>query len=215
MFAILHAVISRVKKPFTIGITGGSGSGKTFFLDGLSSHFAPRQLTLISQDNYYKPRDQQPLDQNEVKNFDLPESIDREAFVRDVTALKLGKTVTKQEYTFNNPARQPRMLVFEPAPILVVEGLFVQYFDEISRELDLKVFIEAKDHVKLGRRIRRDQLDRGYDLDDVLYRYQHHVMPVYEGLIEPLKHRADLIVPNNQGFSHALTVLAGYLKTLL
>jgi uridine kinase len=215
MFAILRASIARVNRPFTIGITGGSGSGKTFFLDGLSSLFTADQLTLISQDNYYKPRDQQPLDKNQVKNFDLPESIDREAFVHDVKALKEGKTVTKQEYTFNNPARQPHMLIFKPTPILVVEGLFVQYFEEISKELDLKVFIEAKDHVKLGRRIRRDQADRGYDLDDVLYRYQHHVMPVYEALIEPLKHQADFIVPNNQGFSRALTVLAGYLRTLL
>ncbi len=204
-----------MRKPFTVGITGGSGSGKTFFLDGLSAHFTSEQLTLISQDNYYRPRDQQPVDKNEVKNFDLPESIDRAAFASDIAALKQGKVVTKQEYTFNNPARQPRMLVFKPTPILVVEGLFVQYFDEISNELDLKVFIEAKDHVKLGRRIRRDQADRGYDLDDVLYRYQHHVMPVYESMIEPLKHQSDIIVPNNHGFDRALAVLAGYLKTLL
>ena len=204
-----------MRKPFTVGITGGSGSGKTFFLDGLSAHFTSEQLTLISQDNYYRPRDQQPVDSNEVKNFDLPESIDRAAFANDIAALKQGKVVTKQEYTFNNPARQPRMLVFKPTPILVVEGLFVQYFEEISHELDLKVFIEAKDHVKLGRRIRRDQADRGYDLDDVLYRYQHHVMPVYESMIEPLKHQSDIIVPNNHGFDRALAVLAGYLKTLL
>lgn len=204
-----------MKTPYTIGITGGSGSGKTSFLDGLSAHFTPEQLTLISQDNYYKPREQQPLDPNQVKNFDLPESIDREAFHRDVIQLKSGKEVTKKEYTFNNPAREPRVLVFRPTPILIVEGLFVQYFEEISRELDLKVFIEAKDHVKLGRRIRRDRIDRGYDLDDVLYRYQHHVMPVYETLIEPLKHSADLIVPNDRGFDRAVEVLSGYLRTLL
>lgn len=215
MFPILQASATLVNKPFTVGITGGSGSGKTFFLDGLSAHFTADQLTLISQDNYYRPRDQQPIDQNQVKNFDLPESIDRAAFASDIASLKQGKVVTKQEYTFNNPARQPRTLVFKPTPILVVEGLFVQYFDEISRELDLKVFIEAKDHVKLGRRIRRDQSDRGYDLDDVLYRYQHHVMPVYESMIEPLKHQADIIVPNNHGFDRALAVLAGYLKTRL
>jgi uridine kinase len=105
--------------------------------------------------------------------------------------------------------------VFRPTPILIVEGLFVQYFEEIAGELDLKIFIEAKDHVKLGRRIRRDRVDRGYDLEDVLYRYQHHVMPVYESLIEPLKHRADLIVPNDHGFDRAIDVLSGYLRSLL
>lgn len=204
-----------MKTPYTIGITGGSGSGKTFFLDGLSSRFTADQLCLISQDNYYKPRDQQPLDANQVKNFDLPESIDRETFCRDIRQLKRGEQVVKQEYTFNNPAKKPKELVFRPTPILVVEGLFVQYFDEIAQELDLKVFIEAKDHVKLGRRIKRDQVDRGYDLDDVLYRYQHHVMPVYESMIEPLKYKADLLVPNNHGFDRALDVLSGFLKTLL
>ena len=84
--------------------------------------------------------------------------------------------------------------------------------DEIEKELDLKVFIEAKDHVKLGRRIRRDQVERGYDLDDVLYRYLYHVMPVYESLIEPIRHKADIVIPNNRHFDRALQVLVGYLK---
>src|SRR6185369_16307991 len=159
-------------KPFTIGITGGSGSGKTFFLQGLSAHFKPNEICLISQDNYYKPRDQQPLDENGVKNFDLPVAIDRESFLQD--KLKAGQDVIKREYTFNNPSASSKHLEFKTAPILVVEGLFVQYFEEIAKELDLKIFIEAKDHVKLGRRIKRDQVERGYDIDDVLYRYQHH-----------------------------------------
>lgn len=172
-------------------------------------------MCLISQDNYYKPRDQQHEDENGVRNFDLPGAIDREAFLEDVRKLKAGEDVVKKEYTFNNPAAEPRMLFLKTAPIIVVEGLFVQYFEEIDRELDLRIFVEAKDHVKMGRRIKRDQIERGYDLDDVLYRYQHHVMPVYESLIDPLKYHSDLVVPNNRHFNRALDVLAGYLKTLL
>ncbi|HLZ17467.1 MAG TPA: P-loop NTPase fold protein [Cyclobacteriaceae bacterium] len=202
-------------KPFTIGITGGSGSGKTFFLQGLSSYFKLSEICLISQDNYYKPRDQQPVDENGIKNFDLPVSIDRESFLKDLLKLKAGQDVIKKEYTFNNASAAPKQLEFKTAPILVVEGLFVQYFEEIAKELDLKVFIEAKDHVKLGRRIKRDQVERGYDIDDVLYRYQYHVMPIYESLIEPLKHYADLVIPNNSNFDRALDVLRGYLKTRL
>lgn len=201
-------------KPFTIGITGGSGSGKTFFLEGLSRHFAADQLCLISQDNYYKSREFQPVDPNGFRNFDLPTSIDREGFLADVLKLKSGEDVVKLEYTFNNPQAEPKMLTFKAAPIIVVEGLFVQYFEEIASELDLKIFVEAKDHVKMSRRIRRDQSERGYDLTDVLYRYQHHVMPIYESLIEPLKHSCDLIIPNNHHFSRALAVLVGYLKGL-
>lgn len=204
-----------MQKPFTIGITGGSGSGKTFFLQGLSSCFKAEEICLISQDNYYKPREQQPIDENGVKNFDLPGSIDREAFLEDLIKLKAGQNVIKKEYTFNNPAAAPKLLEFKTAPIIVVEGLFVQYFEEISNELDLRIFIEAKDHVKLGRRIKRDQVERGYDLDDVLYRYQFHVMPVYERLIEPLMHYADLVIPNNSQFDRALNVLNGYLRSRL
>jgi uridine kinase len=194
-------------KPFTIGITGGSGSGKTHFLKRLSDQFEENELCLISQDNYYYPRERQKEDERGIKNFDLPEAIDHEQFVRDIQQLKAGKTLTKDEYTFNNPAAIPRKLVFKPAPILIIEGLFVQYFPEIERELDLSIFIEAKDYVKLSRRIRRDNEERGYDLNDVLYRYHHHVMPVYERLIEPIKHNADIVIPNNSHFERALEVI--------
>jgi uridine kinase len=204
-----------MNKPFTIGITGGSGSGKTFFLQGLSSRFSADELTLVSQDNYYKDREHQKVDENGVQNFDLPEAIDHESFRDDLVKLRAGQDVLKKEYTFNNPVAESKMLTFKSTPILVVEGLFVQYFEEIANQIDLKIFIEAKDHVKLGRRIKRDQIERGYDLDDVLYRYQHHVMPVYEALIDPLKYNADLVIPNNRHFTKALDVLVVYLKTLL
>lgn len=198
--------------PFTIGITGGSGSGKTFFLKGLSSNFNQKEICLISQDNYYKSRDIQPVDEKGVKNFDLPISIDRESFHHDLCELKAGKKVSRKEYLYNNPKAKPEIIGLEPAPIIVVEGLFVQYFEEIDKELDLRIFIEAKDHVKLGRRIKRDKEERGYDLDDVLYRYQNHVMPVYESMIEPLKSTADILIPNNSNFKQALNVLVGFIR---
>ena len=88
----------------------------------------------------------------------------------------------------------------------------MQYCEEIAGELDLKIFIEAKDYIKLTRRIRRDNDERGYDMQDVLYRYQYHVMPIYESLIEPLKHNADIVIPNNSNFDRALDLLATALK---
>ena len=162
---------------------------------------------MISQDHYYRPLEQQKLDERGVENFDLPEAIDNAQFHDDILSLKKGEIVHKTEYTFNKPDKVPQTFVFRPAPVLIVEGLFVQYFPEIERELDLKVFIEAKDYLKLSRRIRRDSEERGYDLDDVLYRYHHHVMPVYEKLIEPLKHNADFVIPNNSSLDRALEVL--------
>lgn len=204
-----------MQQPFTIGITGGSGSGKTFFIKNLASRFKPEEICLISQDHYYKARDLQITDERGVKNFDLPTAIERERFHEDIVKLKRGETVKIKEYTFNNPNVQPKTIEFKPAPILIIEGLFVQYYEEITRELDLKLFIEAKDYIKLSRRIKRDNDERGYDFHDVLYRYQYHVMPIYEALIEPLKHQADLIVPNNHHFEKALDVITLALKAKL
>jgi len=204
-----------VNKPFTIGITGGSGSGKTYLIENLSSRFKPEEVCLISQDNYYRLREEQIADQNGVTNFDLPSAIDDQRFHNDLLRLKNGETIIKKEYTFNNPNAIPKTIELHPASILIVEGIFVQYFKEIENELDLKIFIEAKDHVKLSRRIRRDNEQRGYDLDDVLYRYQYHVMPVYERYIEPLKHNADLVIPNNSHFDRAIEVLVLSLKARL
>ncbi len=202
-------------KPYTIGITGGSGSGKTYFITALSSNFKPEEVCLISQDHYYRSQESQQVDAEGVRNFDLPESIDRAQLHSDIRKLKRGERVVKEEYVFNTPGVIPGLVEFNPAPIIIVEGLFVQYFSEIEQELDLKIFIEAKDYLKLSRRIRRDNEERGYDLNDVLYRYHHHVMPVYETLIEPLKHNADLIIPNNRNFENALSLLVKGLKSLL
>jgi uridine kinase len=202
-------------EPYTIGITGGSGSGKTYFIKALSSHFKPDEICLISQDHYYKALGNQEIDTQGVRNFDLPESIDRTQLHGDLQKLKRGQSVIKQEYVFNTPGITPGVIEFKPAPLLIVEGLFVQYFQEIEQELDLKIFVEAKDYLKLSRRIKRDNEERGYDLNDVLYRYHHHVMPVYEALIEPLKHTADLIIPNNRNFEQALNLLVRGLKSLL
>lgn len=199
-------------KPFTIGITGGSGSGKTFFLRNLASRFNPDEICLISQDHYYKSRDLQTTDSQGVKNFDLPTAIEREKFHQDIVKLKKGEIVQVKEYTFNNPNAVASTIEFRPAPLLIIEGLFVQYFDEIAQELDLKIFIEAKDYIKLTRRIRRDNDERGYDMQDVLYRYHNHVMPIYESLIEPLKHNADIVVPNNHNFERALDLITTGLK---
>lgn|SRR5690554_1007262 len=200
-----------MNKPYLVGITGGSASGKTLFLDRLLNYFEPDQICLISQDNYYKARNLQPLDDMGISNFDTPESIDFQQYAEDIRKIQNGETVIRQEYTFNNPNKIPKMLSFEPAPVVLVEGIFVLYYPELANLLDLKIFIDAKDYIKVKRRIIRDKIERGYDLDDVLYRYEKHVMPTYEKYIEPFKHDADLIIPNNRGFDKALDIVKSYL----
>ncbi|ALD20157.1 uridine kinase [Hymenobacter sp. DG25A] len=202
-----------MQHPYIVGITGGSASGKTTFLRRLLAAFPKEEICLISQDNYYHPRETQTVDSNGVTNFDLPSSIDSAAYAADVLQISKGLEVRRPEYTFNNPGAEPKELVFKPAPIVVVEGIFVFYFEEVAKLLDLKVYIDAEEHVKVLRRIVRDRDERGYDLEDVLYRYTHHVAPTYEKYIKPFKQDADIIIPNNRHFDKGLDVLVSFLKT--
>jgi len=198
-----------------IGITGGSGSGKTTFIRRLREQFGPEQLCIISQDDYYLPREQQHTDDRGEKNFDLPQSFDKKAFRADLERLRNGETVVRQEYTFNNPEATPKTLTFHPAPVIIVEGLFVFHYKKIAPLLDLKVFINAKENLKVIRRIHRDQVERNYPIEDVLYKYEHHVLPAYERYIQPYKEDADLVINNNEHFEQGLAVLTGFLKNKL
>ena len=202
-------------KPLIIGVTGGSGSGKSLFLKELLKDFNDKEICLITQDNYYKVREAQPIDENGVKNFDRPESIDNEQLYRDINSIIDGNEVEIVEYTFNNPSATPKKLIFHPAPVIIVEGLMVFYWENIRSLVDLSVFVEASDLIKVKRRIIRDAKERGYDLDDVLYRYEHHVAPFYDQFLKPLKEHVDLIIPNNSNFDKGLRVLSGYIRNHL
>ena len=202
-------------KPFIIGITGGSGSGKTTFIKELKKRFTKEELCVVSQDDYYRPRDEQYTDNNGVKNFDLPASIDKRAFAEDLKKLIAGAVVSRQEYVFNNELATPRTLTFRPAPIIIVEGIFVFHFKKIRKQLDLKVFLHAKENLKVIRRIKRDQLERNYPLEDVLYRYEHHVLPTFEKYIQPYLDDADLVVNNNAHFQMGLEVIYGFIQQRL
>jgi len=204
--------MSTIERPFIIGITGGSASGKTLFLSRLMEQFKSDDICLLSQDNYYRPIDQQTKDHNGIENFDLPGAIDDQAFAADIEKLRNGEMVSRVEYTFNNSEKIPDLLHFHPRKILVVEGIFVFHFPEVAQLLDLKIFIDAQDKIKLMRRIKRDNEERGYDLQDVMYRWKYHVKPTYEEYIRPHKRSCDIVIPNNHHFEKGLEVIVSYLK---
>ncbi|MFN0031144.1 MAG: uridine kinase [Flavobacteriales bacterium] len=200
---------------YLIGIAGGSGSGKTTFLRELLSHFTPRQVALVSQDNYYKPKHEQPVDENGVENFDLPESIDREKFVQHMQQLSSGQPIELLEYNFNNPAWEPEVVVVRPAPVIIMEGLFVFHYGEIGERLDYKVFIDAHHDERLKRRLYRDEVERGYPAEQVHYQWVNHVRPAEVKYLEPHVPQCDLVVDNNTSFAEGLDVLVSKIKLLL
>lgn len=183
--------------PLIIGIAGGSGSGKTFFLNSFLHHFKNDEITLISQDDYYIPAGEMTQEENKLYNFDLPSTIDDEQFHIDVKKLIKGEVVYKKEYSFNNPLAVVKILEIKPAQILIVEGLFILHFKQIAELLNLKIFIEADEEVALQRRIKRDGMERGYPEEDVLYKWKNHVVPAYKEFLLPYKEECDQIVFNN------------------
>ena len=200
---------------YLVGIAGGSASGKTSILKELLSHFRPEDISFVTQDNYYLDRLKQLVDENGEVNFDLPTAIDRDALVRDVESLLKGETVVRKEYTFNNPKVIPDYITVKPAKIVIVEGLFVFHFSELAQRLDLRIYIDARDDVKLLRRLKRDALERGYSESDVLYRWENHVKPCYKSYLRPYRDHCDVVLTNNVHYIKGLNVLVNHLKTLV
>ncbi|WP_184542206.1 uridine kinase family protein [Mucilaginibacter sp. FT3.2] len=187
-----------MNKPYFIGIAGGSGSGKTFFLKCFLEHFTASEVCLVSQDDYYIPvAHNMTKEENKLYNFDLPATIDHEHFQQDIRKLLNQETILKHEYTFNNPDVIPKVLEIKPAPILIVEGLFILHFKDISELLDMKVFIDADEDIALQRRLKRDLVERGYSHDDAMYKWVNHVLPAYKDYLLPYKDECDQVITNN------------------
>lgn len=184
-------------KPYVLGIAGGSGSGKTFFLKCFLKHFSADEICLISQDDYYIPVGELTAEENKLYNFDLPDTIDNELFLQDINKLLAAETVYKKEYAFNNPNAIPRMLEIKPAPVIIVEGLFILHFKKISELFDFKIFIDTTEEVALQRRLKRDLIERGYPENSILYKWNNHVAPAYKEFLLPYKNECDRVITNN------------------
>ena len=185
-------------KPFIVGIAGGSGSGKTYFLQSLLKHFDNKDICIISQDDYYIPVGELSAEENKLYNFDLPSTIDADKFYEDLLKLVNGDVIYKKEYTFNNQKVTPKLLECKPAPILVIEGLFIFHFPSINNLIDLRVFIDADEDLALKRRLHRDKVERGYSDDDILYKWHNHVRPAFDEYLLPYKTSADFVINNNE-----------------
>lgn len=199
-------------KKYVVGIAGGSASGKTSFLRNLQENLPENSVSIISQDNYYKPKTEQQTDENGEVNFDLPTSIDKGAFLADLKQLINDEPISFEEYTFNNDANQAKTVTINPAPILVVEGLFVFHYTEIRQLLDLRIYLDVREELKLERRIKRDRDERGYPEAVVRYQWEHHVVPSFKKFLKPYRDDSHIIVTNNITYDKGLTVLTDHLR---
>lgn len=202
--------------PYWIGITGGSASGKTYLLELLRQFLPPEKATFLSTDHYYRDLHEQPRDLDGRVNFDRPEAINHEKLYEDLLKLRRGERVTQREYTFNQAGKVPRLLTFEPAPIVVVEGLFLFYWAHIRELFDLRIFMEALEPYRFIQRLQRDKQERGYSVDFVTHQYLTQVLPAYEQYVAPLRRYAHLIIQNQYGdLMPAISPILSHIKVML
>lgn len=201
-----------------IGICGGSGSGKTTLLKRLAAHFGPMRPTVFSMDNYYLPIEQQLLDVNGQVNFDLPSALDQQTLFADLRKLKGGEPVEVKEYHFNAPPGKNVLITLEPSPVIIVEGLFLFHYTEVSELIDFSIFMDVDPEIQLDRRLYRDQETRGYTREAILYQWDNHVIPCFEQFLMPYEGRADFRFRNDhqadQEFERLLESLTPKLEWL-
>ncbi len=198
-------------KRYVLGISGCSGSGKSEILKKLSDKINSNLISIISQDNYYKKRDSQLIDLNGFHNFDLPESINKKKFYDDISKLISGKNIEYFEYNYNNPKLKSNKKKIISNPIIIVEGLFVFHYKKINNLFNSRVFIDAELNLMIKRRLNRDLNERGYDKNDVEYRYKNHVIPAFKKFTKPYKNATNLIINNNKSIELSVTKLSNFL----
>jgi uridine kinase len=203
------------KNAYLIGIAGGSGSGKTSFLRELMHHFRTEEVALVSQDNYYHSKEDQEKDDQGIENYDLPTSINRHHFFEDMMKLVDGHPIEKLEYNFNNPAWKPQIVEVKPAPVIIMEGLFVFHYREIMDQLDYKVYIDVHHEERFKRRMKRDLSERGYPEELIRYQWQAHVRPAEEKFLEPYISECNLVVDNNDHYRDGLNELVSVIHSYL
>ena len=198
-------------KRYVLGISGCSGSGKSEILKKLSDKINSNLVSIISQDIYYKKRDSQLIDLNGFHNFDLPESINKKKFYDDISKLISGKNIEYFEYNYNNPKLKSNKKKIISNPIIIVEGLFVFHYKKINNLFNSRVFIDAEINLMIKRRLNRDLHERGYDKNDVEYRYKNHVIPAFKKFTKPYKNASNLIINNNKSIELSVTKLSNFL----
>jgi len=195
-----------MSKVLTIGIAGGTGSGKTTITRRIQRTFGGRVCT-VYHDNYYKCRDDIPLEERARLNYDEPGAFDTDLMVRQLRQLQRGESVLCPVYDFTVHNRSNRTVRIDPAPVILVEGILILADPALCDAMDIKVFVDTDADVRILRRIVRDVRDRGRSLESVVNQYLTTVKPMHELYVEPSRRRADIIIPEGGHNEVAMSLL--------
>ena len=178
----------------TIGIAGGTGSGKTTITRRLLQKFSSN-VSVIYHDNYYKAHNDLNYEQRSLLNYDCPDAFDTELMLRDLKRLRAGEAIRCPVYDYTIQNRSEKTVLVKPSPVVIVEGILILQDPRLCELLDIKIFVDTDADVRILRRIVRDVRDRGRSLESVVDQYLTTVKPMHEMYVEPSKRNADIIIP--------------------
>lgn len=187
-----------------IGICGGTGSGKTTIARKIVESVGAENVVLVEQDSYYRNLADMPLDERHQANFDHPDSIDSDMLVNHIMRLKQGLAVEMPLYDFVTHTRSDKIEVIEPRPVVIVEGILIFAEPRVLDLLDVRVFVDTPDDIRLMRRLRRDINERGRTFERTLDQYERTIRPMHFEFVETSKRHADIIIP--EGSNTGVTV---------
>ena len=198
-----------------IGICGGTGSGKTTIARSIVETVGPEKVVLVEQDSYYRNLGDMPLDERHQANFDHPDSIDSEMMVNHLLRLKQGLTVEMPVYDMKTHTRTEEIVVIEPRPVVIVEGILIFSEPRVLDVIDIRIFVDTPDDVRLMRRMRRDVGERGRTWQMTLDQYERTIRPMHFEFVEPSKRNAHIIVPEGSNSGVTIEFLCGMIREKL
>lgn len=182
-------------RPILIGITGGTGSGKSTVAKEIYSSIPVENIAVIEQDSYYKDQSHLTFDERTKTNYDHPNAFDTELILKHLRMLLNGEFIDKPVYDFEMHNRKKETIKVEPKDIIILEGIMILVEPEIRDMLDIKIFVDTDADVRIIRRIQRDISERGRTIESVISQYMNVVRPMHLEFIEPTKRYADIIIP--------------------
>ncbi len=201
-----------MKEVRIIGITGGSGSGKSTIVRKISE--VVNDFVFIPQDNYYHSAEFVSNENITMYNFDHPDAFDTKLLYRHLSDLKAGKSIEMPLYDFVKHKRKDESIHVEPRPLVIIEGLMVLHDKTIRDLLDLKLYVDTPDDIRFIRRLKRDMNERGRTVESVINQYLEVVRPGHFNFIEPTKEHADIIIPEGGHNDNALKVLITFVREI-
>lgn len=202
-------------RPIVIGVTGGSGSGKSSVSMKLMEIFADLSVMMLQHDFYYKDQSHLPFEERLKTNYDHPLAFDTDLFVADLNRLLEGQAIDKPVYDFANHTRSNEVIHQESKDVIIVEGILILEDPRLRDLMDIKVYVDTDDDIRLARRILRDIKERGRSVESVINQYVDVVKPMHHQFIEPTKRYADIIVPEGGYNQVAIDLLATKIHSIL